>query len=157
MLYYEPLQSKDFIDEWSCDLRLQDKIEIGAINQNKEYIKTVITSALEKSRDNYVLYNDNSVLSIYGVKDMGEKIGMPWFLSTEIPEIINNDFFKISKRIVEGFKQEYNILYNYTYYNNTKSHKWLEFLGFKIIHEDVIKKFDGRKLVRFEWRREWEN
>ena len=57
---------------------------------------------------------------------------------------------------MEEFQEKYNILYNYTLYNNTVSYKWLKYLGFQIKYDDVIEKCDGRRLVRFECRREWE-
>jgi hypothetical protein len=146
----------DFIDEWSSNLRLQDQIEIGALNQNKKYIKNALAKVLQKSDNNYVLYKDESVLSILGVRDIDSKVGMPWLLSAEIPKSVNYQFLKITKKIVEEFQEKYNILYNYTLYNNTVSYKWLKYLGFQIKYDDVIEKCDGRRLVRFEWRREWE-
>ena len=76
MLYYKPLTSMDFIDEWSSNLRLQDQIEIGALNQNKKYIKNALAKVLQKSDNNYVLYKDESVLSILGVRDIDSKVGI---------------------------------------------------------------------------------
>ncbi len=157
MLYFKELQDLEFVDKWSQKLRLQDKIEIGAIYQDENYIKDVIKNAFEKSHVKYLLYNDSEIMSIYGIKNINKRIGMPWFLSVDIPKSVTNDFFKITREIIDAFKKDYDVLYNFTYYNNLTSHKWLEFLGFKIIHEDVIEKHDGRKLVKFEWRKEWGN
>ena len=157
MLYYEPLTSTDFTEEWSSVLRLQDQMELGALNQSKDYIKNAIANILQKSHYNYVLYKDDTVLSIFGVRNIEDGIGMPWFLSAEIPKSVNCQFLKLSKKIVGRFQEKYDILYNYTLYDNMVSHKWLKYLGFQIIYDNVIKKCDGRKLVRFEWRREWEN
>ena len=70
MLYFKELQDLEFVDKWSRKLRLQDKIEIGAIYQDENYIKDVIKNAFEKSHVNFLLYNDNEIMSIYGIKNI---------------------------------------------------------------------------------------
>lgn len=68
---------------------------------------------------------------------------MPWFVSAEIPESINQEFLRTTKAYVTELKKKYSILYNYTYYNNITAHKWLTFLGFRVMYDNIIEKENG--------------
>lgn len=152
---YTAAVKENVFEKFEFNLRLQDRIECGIEDKDENYVKYVLKTALDKSHYSYVLYNDDAVLSFYGVREIDNGVAMPWFLSAEIPDSINQEFLRMSKAYVVELKKKYLVLYNYTYYNNVTAHKWLIFLGFRVMYDNMIEKENGRKLVRFEWRKEW--
>ena len=62
----------------------------------------------------------------------GTKMGVPWFLTSETfkPDI---DFIRGSRGVVhtDMYLEDINVLCNYIHVGNTKSIKWLKWLGFQ--------------------------
>ena len=120
-------------------LRPEDIVEITVASPGLE-LEEILNLCVESSTDSYaVVDEEDGCVAIFGVRDMDENSGIPWFLSCDL-------FFSKYKRrfIKEG--PEYlkklfgskNHLYNYVSKDNVRSQKWLQSLGFTI-HKQLIK------------------
>lgn len=105
------------------------------------------------SNEIWFIKNEMGIIGIYGLREENAKIGIPWMLSVEIPTSSKSDFLRVSHRICNEWKRKYEILYNYTAVQNDISHKWLSFLGFKILKQDIVEYQNGRQFYKFMWKR----
>ena len=120
-------------------LRPEDIVEITVASPNLE-LEEILNLCVETSTDTYaVVDEEDGCVAIFGVRDMDEDSGIPWFLSCEL------FFSKYRRRFIKegpeylkklfGSKKH---LYNYVSKDNTRSQKWLTSLGFTI-HKQEIK------------------
>jgi CBS domain-containing protein len=120
-------------------LRPEDILEITVTSPDLE-LEEILNLCVESSTDSYaVVDEDDGCVAIFGVRDMDEDSGIPWFLSCEL------FFTKYKKRFIkegpEFLKKLFgskNHLYNYVSKDNTRSQRWLQSLGFTI-HKQEIK------------------
>ena len=120
-------------------LRPEDILEITVTSPDLE-LEEILNLCVESSTDSYaVVDEEDGCVAIFGVRDMDEDSGIPWFLSCEL------FFTKYKKRFIkegpEFLKKLFgskNHLYNYVSQDNTRSQRWLQSLGFTI-HKQEIK------------------
>lgn len=120
-------------------LRPEDITEITVASPDLE-LEEILNLCVESSTDSYaVVDEEDGCVAIFGVRDMDQNSGIPWFLSCDL------FFTKYKKRFIKegpeylkklfGSKKH---LYNYVSKENTRSQKWLQSLGFTI-HKQEIK------------------
>ena len=120
-------------------LRPEDIIEITVASPELE-LEEILNLCIETSTDSYaVVDEEDGCVAIFGVRDMDQDSGIPWFLSCDL------FFTKYKKRFIKegpcvlkklfGSKTH---LYNYVSKENIKSQRWLKSLGFTI-HKQEIK------------------
>ena len=120
-------------------LRPEDITEITVASPELE-LEEILNLCIETSTDSYaVVDEEDGCVAIFGVRDMDEDSGIPWFLSCDL------FFTKYKKRFIKegpcvlkklfGSKTH---LYNYVSKENIKSQRWLKSLGFTI-HKQEIK------------------
>ena len=120
-------------------LRPEDIIEITVASPELE-LEEILNICIETSTDSYaVVDEEDGCVAIFGVRDMDQDSGIPWFLSCDL------FFTKYKKRFIKegpcvlkklfGSKTH---LYNYVSKENIKSQRWLKSLGFTI-HKQEIK------------------
>ena len=120
-------------------LRPADIKEITVASPELE-LEEILNLCVESSTDAYaVVDEEDGCVAIFGVRDMDEDSGIPWFLSCDL------FFTKYKKRFIKegpcvlkklfGSKTH---LYNYVSKENIKSQRWLKSLGFTI-HKQEIK------------------
>ena len=120
-------------------LRPEDITEITVASPELN-LEEILNLCVESSTDTYaVVDKDDGCVAIFGVRDMDEDSGIPWFLSCEL------FFSKYKRRFIKegpeylkklfGSKKH---LYNYVSKDNTRSQRWLQSLGFTI-HKQEIK------------------
>ena len=120
-------------------LRPEDIVEITVASPDLE-LEEILNLCIESSTDSYaVVDEEDGCVAIFGVRDMDQDSGIPWFLSCDL------FFTKYKKRFIkegpEYLKKLFgskNHLYNYVSKENTRSQKWLQSLGFTI-HKQEIK------------------
>ena len=120
-------------------LRPEDIVEITVASPELE-LEEILNLCVETSTDSYaVVDEDDGCVAIFGVRDMDEDSGIPWFLSCDL------FFTKYKKRFIkegpEFLKKLFGSkthLYNYVSQDNTRSQRWLQSLGFTI-HKQEIK------------------
>ena len=119
-------------------LRPEDIIEITVTSPDLE-LEEILNLCVDTSTDTYaVVDDDDGCVALFGVRDMDEDSGIPWFLSCEL------FFSKYKKRFIKegpeylkklfGSKKH---LYNYVSQDNTRSQRWLQSLGFTIYKQEI--------------------
>jgi len=119
-------------------LRPEDILEITVTSPDLE-LEEILNLCVESSTDSYaVVDEEDGCVAIFGVRDMDEDSGIPWFLSCEL------FFTKYKKRFIKegpeflkklfGSKKH---LYNYVSQDNTRSQRWLQSLGFTIYKQEI--------------------
>lgn len=77
---------------------------------------------------------DGRVVGIYGLTMIGDGVGCPWMLGTDMIEANPIRVARVSREVVEGWKREAKYMFNYVDARHTSAIRWLKWLGFKI-HE----------------------
>ena len=72
------------------------------------------------------------IVGVFGLKDGGNEIGVPWLLGNEGIRKIGRAFVGESGRIIAGMLQDFPVLMNYVDARNKTSIRWLEWCGFNI-------------------------
>ena len=131
--------TKEHTKDLAPRLRPEDIIEITVASPELE-LEEILNLCVETSTDTYaVVDEEDGCVAIFGVRDMDEDSGIPWFLSCEL------FFSKYKRRFIQegpeylkklfGSKKH---LYNYVSKDNRRSQRWLQSLGFTI-HKQEIK------------------
>ena len=131
--------TKEHTKDLAPRLRPEDIVEITVASPNLE-LEEILNLCVESSTDSYaVVDEEDGCVAVFGVRDMDEDSGIPWFLSCDL------FFTKYKKRFIKegpeflkklfGYKTH---LYNYVSKDNTRSQRWLQSLGFTI-HKQEIK------------------
>ena len=120
-------------------LRPQDVTEITVASPELE-LEEILNLCIESSTDSYAVVDEtDGCVALFGVRDIDEDSGIPWFLSCDL------FFTKYRRRFIKegpeflkklfGNKKH---LYNYVSKDNTVSQRWLQSLGFTV-HKQEIK------------------
>ena len=130
--------TKEHTKDLAPRLRPEDIIEITVASPELE-LEEILNLCVETSTDSYaVVDEDDGCVAVFGVRDMDEDSGIPWFLSCDL------FFTKYKKRFIKegpeflkklfGSKKH---LYNYVSQDNTRSQRWLQSLGFTIYKQEI--------------------
>ena len=130
--------TKEHTKDLAPRLRPEDIVEITVASPNLE-LEEILNLCVESSTDSYaVVDEEDGCVAVFGVRDMDEDSGIPWFLSCDL------FFTKYKKRFIKegpeflkklfGSKKH---LYNYVSKDNTRSQKWLQSLGFTIYKQEI--------------------
>ena len=120
-------------------LRSEDIIEITVASPDLE-LEEILNLCVETSTESYAVVDDlDGCVAIFGVRDMDEDSGIPWFLSCDL------FFSKYKRRFIKegpeylkklfGNKKH---LYNYVSQDNRRSQRWLKSLGFTVYNKQPI-------------------
>ena len=131
--------TKEHTKDLAPRLRPEDIVEITVASPELE-LEEILNLCVDTSTNSYaVVDEEDGCVAIFGVRDMDEDSGIPWFLSCEL------FFSKYKRRFIKegpeylkklfGSKKH---LYNYVSQDNTRSQRWLQSLGFTI-HKQEIK------------------
>ena len=130
--------TKEHTKDLAPRLRPEDIVEITVASPNLE-LEEILNLCVESSTDSYaVVDEEDGCVAVFGVRDMDEDSGIPWFLSCDL------FFTKYKKRFIKegpeylkklfGSKKH---LYNYVSQDNTRSQRWLQSLGFTIYKQEI--------------------
>ena len=130
-----PYHAKDLAPR----LRPEDITEITVASPELS-LENILNLCVDTSTESYAVVDDeDGCVAIFGVRDMDEDSGIPWFLSCDL------FFTKYKRRFIKegpeylkklfGSKKH---LYNYVSQDNTRSQKWLKSLGFKVYDDQPI-------------------
>ena len=141
--YIRPVEPGDmeFVAE---HMRIEDIEEVGALGLPP--YDAVIHSTAVSPIVYTLLQPDQIPCAIVGVATSSTYInwGTIWLLGTKGIEDHAVTFLRQSKPALDRLFNEsgHDVLYNYTYVNNTVHHKWLRWLGFKFIRKVTLPPFD---------------
>lgn len=128
------------------EIREVEKKEIQEFSHKD--IKKGILSCIEHSLQEGNHYfrgidkNTGELLFIFGLcKESKMNLGVPWFLTSKNfkPPI---DFIRSSPKVISDmFPEDVKVLVNYIHKDNTKSIKWLAWLGFKFTEHPFLEDY----------------
>lgn len=127
---YEFEKHKQNVDYISKYMRKQDKDELRACGC--ENFLQALNISLGVADIAFIVKTENSEpLCIFGVSGISDKeLGTPvWFIGTDELDKYKKEFLYHSKLIIDLWKKEFGDLYNYVHVKNTKSIRWLKWLG----------------------------
>ncbi len=143
----------------------QEDVEFLIANVREEDIEEIdaldgstIRAALEETPnllDNSEVWEvDGKVVAMFGVTPVEDHagVGVIWMLATKDFHKNVRRFPARSKEVIANAIAKYDFIFNYVHTKNTKSIKWLEWLGFKMNDPEPIG-HKGAMFTRFEMRK----
>lgn len=121
--------------ELAPNIRDIDSLEMHATNVMDLSNEELLMVYLGLSDESYAVTCKGKTLAIYGVRRK-ENIVIPWMIMSE--EFINKHsriFLRECKKHLNKMIGDTPYSFNFVSVNNTKSHRWLEWLGFTV-HKD---------------------
>ena len=121
-------------------LRPDDITEITVASPDLE-LEEILNICVDTSTYTRAVVDDeDGCVAIYGVRDIDENSGIPWFLSCELFfSKYRRRFIKEGPCVLKKLFGKKNHLYNYVSKDNIRSQRWLQSLGFKVYKEQPIK------------------
>ena len=139
----------DFIAQ---NIRQADKNELEALFgiPHDEALKV----SAQGNDELWVAVVDNLPVCIFGISDRTEegdefRTGMVWAIGTNNLFHLTKELNVISKKVIEKWLDEYDILFNYVWEGNKKHHKWLRRMGFIIMENEYMETDKGDKFYFF--------
>lgn len=74
-------------------------------------------------------------ICIFGTVPVLEHTALVWMVGTDEIERVSTRFLRESRRYADEMQDKYNLLWNYVDARNTVHHRWLRWLGFKLIRK----------------------
>lgn len=147
--YYRPLRYADIDKIEQLELREVDKEELiaGTGKQPKE----ALLDSIFHSKFTWVLVYDDEIVAVFGISEAnnydGSVFGIPWFLASDrVNKERTKYFLKASKKFVKTILPRYYPSFaNFVCSTNTKSIKWLRWLGFTVESDKPIYLKDPEK------------
>jgi len=149
----EPTNLSDIVDLVN-HMRESDKEEVLASHGFSPYHAAMY--AYRTATDSCAFRVDGKLVAINGVAPLcGLPGGSPWMLATDDIEKYSRQFFRLTRDHVAAMLDSYGYLANFVHAKNTKSIKWLKWLGFTIYPverygaaNEFFHKFDMMREVR---------
>lgn len=118
-------------------LRPVDEVEVFLM-AGKPPVEALDESVSE-STESYVGYIDGNPEAVFGVGPFPgmPDVGMPWMVGTEVLAKEYRQWLPIATQLVDRLNDRYPILTNFCLKSNTKAIRWLKFMGFQFIDEEV--------------------
>lgn len=121
-------------------LRPEDRVEVEACG------KSALDQILEGIRETQACWTgfiNGEMLCVHGVRAVqheGETLGIPWFLATKLMETNQATLLRYGPRYIHAYKKFVGgaPMYNMVHSDNSKSMRWLSWLGFTIQRDKTI-------------------
>ena len=135
MLYRVRKTKKKDCYELSERVREVDKQEIWSSGRFTP-IKALL-EGFEISGDHcYTLLLSEKVVGIFGVSKVQEGTGIVWLIGSDDMTKYKKDFYKVSKKYLKLFLQEFKTVFNYVDDRNKTTARWLQKLGFNLLKRE---------------------
>lgn len=125
--------TEDAVQFIAENMRQADKDEVTAFSGSSD-IDAILRHSIHKSVLAAAIYRDEKLLCIAGAScaTMASTTGQPWMLGTDDLYREPRLFVIHGKRVIDEFKTRFTMLENYVDARNSKSIRWLRWLGFTI-------------------------
>ncbi len=141
------VDDKNYIDELIRYIRASDVDEYAQTGL-EETVPDAVYRSVRESEECYVLLDKKErVIAIYGVSEpllVGGRL--VWALGTDLVDKNKKSFTKATKRALRQWVREYGLLWNTVAVSNSKTVKWLEWLGVEFGNETTI---NGNRFLPF--------
>lgn len=121
------------------NLREMDQIECRAVSpgySNEEILKRC---ALEATRSYAVVDSEDGCLAIFGVRELGAGVAIPWMLASDLFFTkYKRRFIREAPEFVQKLLGDNHYLCNYISRDNHVCIRWLSSLGFTVDTDKVI-------------------
>lgn len=138
--YIEPYSLEMREEVLELQLRDEDIREVYA--SSKCSAREALRLSLDSSKRTWVIKYDENIIAVFGVSihPTDKAIGIPWLLGSQMLHNLKYRIVKYSSLIVETmfFFDEVTLLTNYASIYHTEAIKWLTWLGFSFIDEEVF-------------------
>jgi len=140
------------IDFIAQNIRKADKQELEALFgvSHEEGLKI----SIEGNDELWVAVVDNLPVCIFGISDRSEeqdehRTGLVWAIGTNNLFHLKKELNAVSKKVIEKWLDEYDILFNYVWEKNVIHHRWLKKMGFIIMENEYMETDQGDKFYFF--------
>lgn len=128
-------------------LRKEDLEEVRAATGR--HVEEAVVKSYIGSEMCFVACLGDMPIMIFGLSRYNSDVGIPWMLgSDELPRRAK-DLLPVSSAVVELFNLLYPVIYNMVDKRNTKSIRWLKWLGFEAIQEFPTYGAEQRPFIQF--------
>lgn len=120
-------------------LREMDQLECKAIQPESSIEEILTQCALDATKSFSVVDSEDGCLAIFGVKEIGGEIGIPWMLASELFFTkYKRRFIKEAPKFVRILRGTNELLINYISKDNHICIRWLSSLGFTVNNSQEI-------------------
>lgn len=141
-------------EELAPRLREIDVKEIRVVDQVTplvDLLKLCVSSASKA----FAVVDDQGCLAVFGVRDMNNKSGIPWFLSSPIFFTkYYRRFIKETPQFLDELWGDKTYLFNYISKDNKTSRRWLTKLGFTVHIDKPLRLKDDNIFYYFDFTKE---
>lgn len=121
--------------ELSVLMREEDRAEVAAaVGWDAE---EATRRGLADSVECWTMRAEDDLLAMYGVVDLGGKIGLGWLLSADAVEENARAFWLACKRELPALLERWDVLYNAIDCRHAKALRWAEHLGFELFEPEL--------------------
>jgi hypothetical protein len=99
--------------------------------------KYIIAMSLDISELLWVIIHDDNIEGVFGLAGKDE-VGVPWLLMTDKSKEFRYAFLTQSWDVIEVMLGRYSILSNVVDTRHTQAVRWLKWLGFSFVENDII-------------------
>ncbi len=127
------------VDCLALRLRQSDAVEIAALSGRDPH--TSLSEGLLLSRPCLTVVGTNDTpVAMFGVVPVSPGLGCIWLLGSdelESPKVART-FLRHCHKWVDGLGKKYPVMFNFAHFSNTKTIRWLRWLGFEFTEEPRI-------------------
>jgi hypothetical protein len=131
----------------AMDLRPQDEVEVRLCT-GKSPVEVVVES-VACSEASFLGYYGEDPVFVFGLTRLSDEVGAPWMLGTPQVEKATKRWLPKAQAIVEWMHNRYPVLTNIVHKKNTKSIRWLKWMGFQFLDTPVPGHPDFIQFVRY--------
>lgn len=126
--------------ELAVAMREADRAEVGAATGWDPL--EALRRGLEDSAECWTLRIDGDLVGMYGVVDLGSRVGIGWLLTGDAIEDHARAFWQVCKRELPELLERWDVLYNAIDCRHTKALRWAERLGFVLFEPEMYGALD---------------
>lgn len=144
---------EDRIPEVVANMCDADRLELQRLGA--ESPEVAIRDSIKFSGDVRMIHWGGQARSVFGVsRYMGDEFppecvpGIPWLVGDYPPLSIHKEFIRASVKVIEGWAEEYDVLFNVVDADHWRALRWLSFLGFKPMRLNHINQYPFIEMVK---------
>ena len=132
-------------------LRRSDRLEVIASTGRAPIVALMASVAMGNS---FVAEHEGEPVAVFGMPIISHlpRFGIPWLMGTDKLDDIKLTFGMTSRRIVDGWMEQADVMENFVDSRHYKAVNWLEWLGFDM-SEAIPHGPYGVPFHRFSWTR----